>query len=205
MLTATTTQEGNRLPIKPATLSTAILFRQWVAELQATFSLRSLNLSTDSSLLYKWVTKAYAQKFWQLIGSRTAMERIYGDVLSNPQAHSFIGLIDDTPICQIDVYSVQADELARHIDADPMDAGLHLLMCPPREMRRGWSYYALKLFQQYYFSFEQSGTLYAEPDKDNHPANQLATHTGFRFLKTIELSYKTANLYAISRQDFTGV
>jgi len=196
----------SRLLLKPAPHSKEQgLFSRHVPELNAFVTFRSLDLSLDLDLIYQWVTKAYTQKFWQLNRSKDVIEKIYRDVLDNPQAHSFIGMIDGKPICQIDVYMVMADELAAHVESGPTDAGMHLLMCPPREMRKGWSWYAIKLFQQYYFSVDQSGTLYAEPDQANHPANQLAINTGFRFLKTIELSYKTANLYCMHREDFRPV
>lgn len=180
----------------------AALYEEYIPELQATLSFRSLDLSLDLDMIYGWVNKVYAQKFWQLAGSKAMMENIYTSVLENPQVHSFIGLIEEKPVCQIDAYMVAADELAAHMDHRPGDAGLHLLMCPPREMQRGWSYYALKCFQQYFFSFDQAGCLYAEPDQENTLANKLATETGFQFVKTIQLSYKTANLYSISREQF---
>lgn len=207
MNTNNTRQDIPRLPIKPSSEDPTgtVLFTRQVAELNASLSFRSLDLSIDLQLIYEWVNKAYAQKFWQLNGSCAMIESIYKGILQNPQAHSFIGLIGEKPVCQIDVYAVQTDELAAYIDAEPGDCGLHLLMCPPREMQKGWSFYSLRVFQEFYFSAEGSGRLFAEPDQDNYTANQLAINTGFRFQKTIELSYKTANLYSINREDFRPV
>jgi hypothetical protein len=102
----------------------------------------------------------------------------------------------------MDLYLVSEDELRGHVNAQPNDAGMHLLMGPPREMQKGFSFYAIKCLQEYYFSFDESGDLYCEPDQNNYHANRLAINTGFQFLKTIELSYKTANLYRITRQQF---
>jgi len=196
-----------RLWCKPAAdlLPGSLLFTRWVPELDAHLSFRSLDLSLDLDRIYDWVNKAYAQKFWQLSGSRSMIETIYRGILENPQVHSFIGLVGDTPMCQVDLYAVAADELAEHVPAMPGDCGLHLLMCPPREMQKGWSTYGLRVFQEFYFSHSQAQRLFAEPDQGNHAANQLAMNTGFRFLKTIELSYKTANLYCLHRADFRPV
>jgi len=196
-----------RLWCKPSAdqLPGTLLFSRPVPELEAPLSFRSLDLALDLDRIHEWVNKAYAQKFWQLAGSRSGIETIYRGVLAGPQAHSFIGLVGDMPMCQVDLYAVVADELAAHVPALPGDCGLHLLMCPPRQMQKGWSTYALRVFQEFYFSFDQAQRLFAEPDQDNHPANQLAISTGFRFLKTIELSYKTANLYCLHREDFRPV
>lgn len=182
-----------------------VLFTRQVQELGASLSFRSLDIRHDTDMIFNWVNKAYAQKFWQLKATRSVIENIYRAVLENPQAHSFIGLIGEKPICQVDVYTVGADELVEHVKVEPGDCGLHLLMCPPREMQKGWSYYALRCFQEFYFSSEQTGRLFAEPDSENYHANQLATNTGFRFLKSIDMSYKTANLYCLHREDFRPV
>lgn len=178
------------------------LYEQYVPELRATLSLRSLDLALDLDMIYGWVNKAYAQRFWQLHGTPAVIEHIYRNVLENTQVHSFIGAVDGKAVCQIDAYAVAADELASHVELEPGDSGLHLLVCPPREMQRGLSYYALRCFQQYYFSFDEAGRLFAEPDQENTLANKLAIDTGFRFVKTIQLSYKTANLYSITREQF---
>jgi RimJ/RimL family protein N-acetyltransferase len=202
-----TLQTVPRLWCKPAAdfLPGTLLFSRYVPELDTHLSFRSLDLTLDLDRIYDWVNKAYAQKFWQLAGSRSMIETIYQGILENPQVHSFIGLVGDTPMCQIDLYTVVADELGQHIPAMPGDCGLHLLMCPPREMQKGWSTYGLRVFQEFYFSFPEGKRLFAEPDQDNHTANQLAINTGFRFLGTIELSYKTANLYCLQRADFRPV
>lgn len=196
-----------RLWCKPLAddLPGSLLFTRRVPELDASLSFRSLNPDLDLDMIYEWVNQAYAQKFWQLKGSRSMIEALYKDILSNPQVHSFIGLVDQMPVCQIELYTISSDELADHLPAQAGDCGLHILMCPPRQMQKGWSFYALRLFQEFYFSSPQAQRLFAEPDRENHAANQLAMNAGFRFLKTIELSYKTANLYYLLRQDFRPV
>ena len=50
--------------------------------------------------------------------------------------------------------------------------------------------------------FPEAETLYGEPDAANTPANLAAKRAGFQFQKTIQLSYKTANLYAITKDQF---
>ena len=179
-----------------------IIFKKYIHELQAPVRFRSLDIYSDISLINEWVNKAYAKRFWQLDGQGRNLSTIYDAVLRNPGAHSFIGLIDEEPFCQVDVYVVAIDELVEHVEAKPCDAGLHLLLCPPREMRKGWSYYALKCFQQFFFSFDTDADLYAEPDHGNYHANRLAINCGMQFLKTVTLSYKTANVYRMTKEQF---
>ena len=184
---------------KPA--DSGVVYHRPVAHMGAV-CFRPLNLSTDLSLLHVWVNEAYSMRFWQMNGAINVLQETYSAILQHDSAHSFIGLINNQPGCQIDLYAVQADELAGHITAEEGDCGLHLLMCPPRQMQRGWSKVLLQEFIRYYFLFNEANRLYAEPDQDNHAANQLAINVGFQFQKTIDLTTKTANLYCIDRAQY---
>lgn len=179
------------------------VFEKPVTELNAVVAFRSLDPAKDLHLLHTWMNAEYARRFWGLRGSPETIQHVYATAMASPQAHAFIGLIDGEPFCQVDAYAISGDELENHIaDAGAGDAGMHILMCPPRQMKRRWSYWAIKCFQQYYFFQEGACRLFAEPDQRNHPANQLAINTGFRLVSTIELSYKTANLYGLTREAF---
>lgn len=193
------------LLLKPAGMHPDIIhYDEYIPELQATLSFRSLDIQTDLDLIYDWVNQAYARRFWQLNGSKDLVRNTYEAILQNERAHSFIGCIDTLPVCQIDVYGVAGEELEQHVETGEHDCGLHLLMLPTKQLQKGWSYYVLKCFQHFYFSFDQHSCLYAEPDQENTLANKLAMDAGFHFLKTIQLSNKTANLYSIFRDQFQG-
>lgn len=162
--------------------------------------IRSLQLETDLDILFDWVNHDYSRQFWQMSGSKQVLRNTYSDLLKNPAAHPFFILLGEQPVALIDLYLVMADELQEHIEADESNCGLHLLMLPPKESKKDLSLYVLKGFLEYYFSFRQAGILYAEPDQENEKANLLAKKVGFEFLKTIQLSYKKANLYCFRRE-----
>lgn len=160
---------------------------------------RSLQLPSDLDTLYDWVNRDYSRQFWQMNGSKKVLLDTYAGLLENPAAHSFLLLLNQQPVAQVDLYLVQSDELGKHVAATGSDCGMHLLMLPPRESFKGLSREALRCFIEFYFSFSTAGNLYAEPDRENEKANLLAKKAGFQFLKTVELSYKTANLYVFTR------
>jgi RimJ/RimL family protein N-acetyltransferase len=190
------------LTMKPSHPGT--VFTKHFPELSVSVSFRSLHLKADLPILHRWVNASYAKKFWQLEGDEAFLHKTYAEILEHPHTHAFISLGNDQPFCLIEVYALHTEqELLQQIPtANPNDCGVHLLMCPPRELKKGWSAAALLAFQQYYFSFPNFTALYAEPDHQNVLANRLAIQTGFRFIKTINLSYKTANLYHLTRKDF---
>lgn len=183
-------------------LSSEILFLLTDKDLNGTISFRSLDLGTDIDLIYAWVNQPYAKRYWQMNGDREILIAAYKTILANPVAHSFIGLFDNKIVCQIDCYAVAADELKEHVDSSPGNCGLHILMCPPRELQKGLTENILRAFSKFFFSFGAAQTLYGEPDHRNTAANLAAKRSGFEFQKTIQLSYKTANLYSITRDQF---
>jgi len=186
----------NALFCKPFDNS-GILFE--VSSANGKISFRSLDLSTDLDTIYHWVNQQYATEFWQMNGSKEVLKQTYLGILDNPAAHSFIALLDDLPVGQVDLYLVEADELAAHVNSELNDCGLHLLMLPPKQSKKDLSKDVLQSFISFFFSHLEAGKLYAEPDSRNAMANLLAKRSGFNFLRAIELSSKTANLYCIER------
>ncbi len=170
--------------------------------LEKEISFRSLNLSSDLETIHSWITQPYTAKFWQMNVDRSELHNIYQSILCNPLAHSFIGTLDDRTVCQIDLYHVSAEEIKEHVAAGPGDCGLHILMLPPRESAKGLTEAMLRAFTGFYFSHVEAKTLYGEPDIANHWGNLAAKRSGFHFQKTITLSYKTANLYSITKTQF---
>lgn len=135
-------------------------------------------------------------------GSLTNLYSLYQEILKNPNAHSFIGMVNGDPVCQVDLYKLAEDEIRQHVDHQSNDCGFHLLMQPPALMKKGISLYMLKHFFCFYFSHNEAENLFAEPDKENIHANRLAVKAGMHMVKQIPLSYKTANLYSITKTQF---
>jgi RimJ/RimL family protein N-acetyltransferase len=96
-----------------------------------------------------------------------------------------------------------------HYDTTPNDYGIHLLMSPYKELLsktalglKGLSVHVLVTMLDFLFSFKSVTRIIAEPDSENKAANCLAQNACYRFMKEIQLSYKTANLYSYDREDF---
>ena len=188
---------------KPESDFSEPLFSTTNKNLEATITFRSLILGDDLSTLHYWVTQPYTEKYWQLNVSESELRSIYQNILDNPLSHSFIATIDGKMVCQVDLYHVGQEEIKDHItEQSSGHCGLHILMLPPRESRKGLTEAMLQAFTEYFFSFLEAEVLYGEPDIANQWGNIAAKRAGFQLQKTITLSYKTANLYAITKQQF---
>jgi acetyl CoA:N6-hydroxylysine acetyl transferase len=164
---------------------------------------RSLQLSTDTKILHDWVNRDYAKRFWNFARSERKIADHYFEILKSPHTHSFIGLLEDRPVCQVDIYLVIADELHSHIlQVNADDSGMHFLMAPLHKRIPKLSTYLFCAFLEFYFSFPMAQRMFGEPDEKNINANKLVVRVGFQFLKTMQLAYKTANLYSITKNQF---
>jgi acetyl CoA:N6-hydroxylysine acetyl transferase len=187
---------GEPIFIKPLRYPGDILFTQ------GELAFRSFNLETDLDFIYGWVNMDYALKYWQLDGDRERVLDTYYNIQRNSNGHSFIGLLNGKPICQFDIYRVLADEIRQFVTADQHDCGFHLLMGPNEKTIPGLSLALINAMLAYYFSFPEAERMYAEPDISNMRSNYLLQRVGFQFIQGITMSYKQANLYCLTREQF---
>ncbi len=188
--------------IKPLIYPGSTLYSRRVVELNATISFRSMDMDKDLDMIFDWVNRRYALKYWQLDGPKERVYNTYYSIQRNSNGHSYIGLLDDKPVCQFDVYRVLADEIQQYITADDSDCGFHLLMSPNERAISGLSVHLVRAFLFYYFSFSEAKRMFAEPDIQNERSNRILQKLGFTFLHAIKMSYKTANLYCLTKEQF---
>lgn len=188
--------------LKPLYYPGQIIFTRYLNSIGKTLSFRSFDLEKDTDLIHKWVNQPYALPFWQLNGNRERVYDLYYNILRNSNGHSYIGLLDGDPVCQFDVYRVLADELHQFVSVNENVCGFHLLMSPNDNPVPGLTVQVVESFLHYYFSFPQATQMYAEPDLTNRRSNRILQTVGFTYHHAIEMSYKTAKLYSITKEQF---
>jgi RimJ/RimL family protein N-acetyltransferase len=178
-----------------------ILFRRNFPETGNELVVKPLHLPRDIHIIHEWVNQPRAKKFWQMEGSVENLYRHYEDFLNAGTGYSLMCFLDNKPVAQIDYYKVAADEVKEHFDYKETDFGIHLLMGnynqPIAHLTREVMITALAFL----FTLDIDRII-GEPDAQNEKANKLVVDVGFRFIKTIQMSYKTANLYMFYKGDF---
>jgi RimJ/RimL family protein N-acetyltransferase len=172
------------------------------AHLNQLISFWSLNIDKHLQLIHQWVNMPYSFDYWQMQGEYSSLKALYETILEHRNAHSFVGYYGDKMVCQIDVYMIGADELSYHIPEENHHCGFHLLMAPNERPIKGLTSSLVKSFLGYYFSFGEARKMFGEPDSRNEKSIALIKKAGFQFLKRIELSYKTADLYCMDKSSF---
>lgn len=188
------------------------LFQQWKGTLSdlyrkelakgAVFSIRSMDMGKDLPIIHEWVNMDYAIQFWQMDGPVAMLQKMYEEVMSNPNAHSFIGCLDGIPVCQVDAYDPRHDEVGDCYRAREGDIGIHLIMGPLKQAVTNLSAKIVMAFCELFFNHPNVQQVVAEPDIANRPANWLLHRLKFDLIGRVELSTKSANLYCLSRDSY---
>lgn len=168
-----------------------------------TLEVRPLSLTRDIPVLHKWVNMEYAKTFWQMEGSYKKLYNHYEHFLASGLGDSLMFFYQGNPkpVGQMDFYNPRLDEVGSRYEVGEDDIGVHLLMGPPTNPVKGLTTNVMRCGISYLF---ESGAkrIIGEPDAGNVNANELVKRIGFRFIKPITLSYKTANLYILEKTEF---
>lgn len=165
--------------------------------------IRPLSLTRDITVLHQWVNMDYTKKFWQMEGSYTQIYHHYDKFLSSGAGDSLMFFFSgsSTPVAQVDFYNPMLDELGTMYDVQEDDIGIHLLMGPPVQPVKGLTTNVMLCCISYLFIMGAKRII-GEPDMNNEKANKLVKRVGFEFVKPVTLSYKTANLYFLEKDQF---
>ncbi|WP_427017126.1 GNAT family N-acetyltransferase [Pseudarthrobacter sp. P1] len=102
-----------------------------------TFTFRPVDPSADAALLHSWVTLDYA-RFWGMASASVAeVEREYAQIQASGHHVALLGLADGAPAFLMERYDPARSPLAGLYDARAADVGMHLLVGPPVQPRRG--------------------------------------------------------------------
>lgn len=176
-----------------------ILFRKRFQDYELV--IKPFSLQRDIALIHRWVNQPYARRYWQMQGPVEQLYRYYETVLNSGAGYSLMVFLEQRPVAQVDVYDVMADEIGKLYEAKPGDHGIHVLMAPNRKPVRNLSTNVMVSCLAFLFTLSVNRVI-GEPDAENEKANALVKRVGFRLMKQVKMSYKTANLYSYRREDF---
>ena len=159
----------------------------------------------DLPVIYKWVNQAYAIPYWQMNGPYSDLQVACREWLQNLSTHSLVASLDNTLVCQLDIYEVVSDDLRNHYEAIEGDLGMHLLMAPGKKPEASFTTKLLFFLLKLLFCNPLVRRVVCEPDIENRPACTLVERLGFHLEKRLVLPHKTADLYIMSRERFESM
>ncbi|HWK02743.1 MAG TPA: GNAT family N-acetyltransferase [Puia sp.] len=162
-------------------------------------SVRALCLATDVPVIYKWMTYQYAGPLLTKDVPPRELEESYSCMIDSDFAQPFMGLVNNVPVCQIDIYKTLQDAISLYYDARPGDYGLQLVVAPLAIQDN--IAILIRTCVEYFFSFPEVGRIIADIDLKNEWTNTLFKMAGFRCTQKVRIPYKTANLYVCTRDN----
>lgn len=178
-----------------------ILFQKNCGHL--TIKVKPLCLTRDIRPLHRWMNMEYAKLFWQMNWPYSKLYKHYEWFINSGIGYPLMFFINNKirPVALMDVYLARKDEVAQHYDAGAEDFGVHLLMGPNNKRIPALTTNIMITGLSFLFSLGVERII-GEPDVNNKNANALVKRVGFKWIKQIELSYKTANLYFCEKKEF---
>jgi hypothetical protein len=180
----------------------SIEYKRYFPGKEFTISIRLLYTVTDMPFVFDWVNHTYAKHFWQK--DNQPIEQLKETcqlMLACDFAQPFIALLNDDPVCQVDVYKTLQDEVSLLYSARPGDYGLRFLMAPRKEHIPNLSVCVLRTFMEFFFFYPEVKRIITEPDAEDVQANNLVKKAGFRFMHAIAMPYRAAHLYCFTKED----
>ena len=183
--------------------SREIVFKKHFPTQEITIGIRPLCLCSDIETIFDWVNLEFARQSWNKDdGPMRQLKQTYELILHSDFAQSFVAVMNDNLVCQLDVYNAAKNEISLAYQAHPGDYGINILMSPAFDKASGLSVSILQTFMDYFFSMDEVKRIIGEPAIEDLPAHELLGVLGFQIQKKINLSYKYANLHTCTKDNF---
>lgn len=177
-----------------------VVHKRYFNEGTMEIAIRGFDINTDLETLHKWVNLEYAKKFWEMDGPIDELEQEYIKHLGVDYSHPYIGTLDGEPIFTLELYWAIKDIVGRYYPFHPGDYGFHMLIAPAKKRIPNFSYYALTMCMEHFFSYNQVHRMIGEASTEHMGTHNLITKVGCEFNKALVLPYKTSNLTFLTRE-----
>lgn len=172
------------------------LFEKQFPQQGITVSLRTLCIGTDTDTIYEWVNKEFARSSWQKNdGPARQLRETYEMILCSDFAQSFVALINNDVICQLDIFHAPQHDVSFLYNAVQGDYNINVIMSPEHKDNTKLSVCILETFLDYFFRCDGIKRIIADPESDDEAANELMISLGFQFHAKTYMSYRSAHLY----------
>ncbi len=175
------------------------LFEKSLPEI-GSFALRPLDLERDIPILTDWVNRDYAHYWGMQDNTEQQVREFYQDLESRHPGSVFIGIYQEQPAFLLECYRAQDDLIGKYYPSHPDDMGMHILVAPPQEKIRHFTWGIFQTIMAFIFSDPAVARIVVEPDIRNEKIHKLNLRAGFVYQKALVLPHKTAKLAFCTRE-----
>lgn len=191
-----------RHPRRPP-LPAGEVYRRHLPGLNATFSLRTVDIDRDLQAFNKWMNLEQVAYFWEQTGSLEEHAQYLEEMLADPRVHPLIGCFDDEPFAYFELYWCKEDRIAPYYDAHDFDRGWHVVIGESKHQGAGKLKAWFNSLMHYMFLDDaRTQRILGEPRIDHTRQIDFLKSQGFGHLKNIQFKHKKAALLLLEREFF---
>ncbi|EAY27071.1 GNAT family N-acetyltransferase [Microscilla marina] len=183
--------------------NTEVVFSRDIPSL-GRFDLRPFSLEKDTAFLHEWVNQPYAQYWGMLNSSVQEVHEAYRDLLATPGYEIYVAFWQGKPVFMTECYDPTHDLLANYYEVQPGDRGMHVLVAPPDQKIKGFTWAVFTTVMDFLFANEGVKRVVVEPDLRNDKIHALNKRAGFVYNKVLTLPHKTAHLAFCTHAQYTA-
>ena len=161
-----------------------------------------VDVDRDAAMLHDWVTHPRSV-FWGMQAATVGEVReAYAIIDADPHHHAWLGRVNGEPEFLAETYDPARSELANVYEVRGGDIGMHVLVAPTDQPRRGFTAAVFRAVMDLCLDDPRHDRVVVEPDVRNERIAALNAAAGFRVEREVELADKTAALSTCTRAQF---
>jgi hypothetical protein len=157
-------------------------------------SIRPLCVTTDMEIVYGWLEQQMGIQSWKDDSPKPELLQSYIDILESTFSQSLLCLLDDQPVCQIDISQTPYNEVFMYLDVGKGDYALWLIMSCHVTIHNAYVN-IVKACLEYFFSFGDVERVITYLPTYDEWANHLLMNAGFTYLDTKQMLTGVVNIY----------
>jgi hypothetical protein len=170
------------------------VFVKTFSQEEYTLSIRHLCVTTDMETVYDWLDRQLGVRFWTVDGPRPELMQCYIDILQSDHSQSLMCLMDERPVCQLDVGKAAINEVFMYTDVLDGDYSFRAIVSPYVDVRNAYGN-IIKTFLEYCFSFRHVQRVLTYLPASDEWTNHLLETAGLTYLDTQRTLQGAVNLY----------
>jgi len=165
--------------------------------------IRPFCIATDMEVLFGWLEQQMGIQFWRENSPRQELLQSYKDVLESDHSQSLLCLLDDRPVCLVDISRAPYSEIFMYLDSCSNDYSIWLIMSAYVTVRNAYVN-IVQAYLDYFFSSDNVQRIVTYQPAYDEWSNHLLRNAGFRYLDTKKMFSGVVNLYECSKCEYTG-
>jgi len=161
-------------------------------------SLRQLNLNEDLPVMLRWIRYYTGTK--ESRGTQQYIHQAFEDIISSGFALPLMCVMNNLPVCQIELFQYICSDSSSPINCLPGDYGLRLFNAPEIRNQKQVLMNLLELCLHYAFTLQPVERVICQSDPENDMLNQSFTDSGFHLVHTLQLQLYQTDLYIYCRE-----